>query len=62
MVMLVIIGLSREMLVLSIWVEVEDGIEDKVSHDYQETLSVDLPFQGEGGLIEEAIGDPISQP
>ena len=29
-----IVGLGRRMLVLSIWVEVEDGIEDKVPHDY----------------------------
>ena len=30
----VISRLSRRMLILSIWVEVEDGVEDKVPHDY----------------------------
>ena len=34
MAMLVIAGLSSRMLVLHVWVEVEDGIEDKVPHDY----------------------------
>ena len=35
-------GNSRGMLILNVWVEVEDGVEDKVPHDYQETLLVDL--------------------
>ena len=29
-----IMGLSGRMHILSMWVEVEDGIEDKVPHDY----------------------------
>ena len=33
------------MLVLSISVEVEDGLEDKVAHDYWETLPLDLPLR-----------------
>ena len=48
------------MLILSIWIEVEDGVEDKAPHDYQETPLVDLPLQGERVPIEEAIGVPIS--
>ena len=39
------------MLILSIWVEVEDGIEDKVPHSYWETLPVVLPLQEEGVQI-----------
>ena len=60
--MWVIMGLSREMLILNMWVEVEDSVEDRVAHDYQETLLVDLPLQGEGVLIKEVIRVPISQP
>ena len=41
------------MLILSIWVEVEDGIEDKTPHDYLETLPVDLSLQEEGFQIGE---------
>ena len=47
---------------LNVWLEVEDDIEDKVPHDYQETLLLDLPLQGEGVLIGEVNGDPISWP
>ena len=36
------------MLVLNVWVEAEDGVEDKAPHDSWETLLVDLPLQGEG--------------
>ena len=32
------------MLVLNMWVEVEDGIEDKVPHNCCETHPVDLPI------------------
>ena len=39
-------GLSGEMLVLSMWVELEDGVEDKAPNNYQVTLPVDLPLQG----------------
>ena len=34
----IIVGLSGRMLILSIWVEVEDGVEDKAPHNYWETL------------------------
>ena len=34
MVMQVIVGLSGGMLILNVWVEVEDGVEDKATHDY----------------------------
>ena len=54
-------GLSRETVVLNMWVEVEDGVEDRVAHDYQETLLVDVLHQG-GVPVEEAIRVPISQP
>ena len=60
MVMWLIMGLSRDMLVLSIWVEAEDCIEDKAPHDYQETLPVDVPLSGEWVLIDEVIRLPIS--
>ena len=59
MVKQVIVGQNRGMFILNMWVEVEDGIED---HDYWETLLVDLPLQGEGLLIGEVNGVPISQP
>ena len=62
MVKQLIVGLSRGMLVINVWVEVEDSIEDKVPHNYQETLLVGLPLQGEGVLIREVSGVPISQP
>ena len=39
------------MLILTMWVEVEDGVEDKAPHNYQETPLVDLPLQGDGVLI-----------
>ena len=58
MAMCVIVGLSTVMLILNVWIEVED----KVPHDYWETLPVDLPLQGEGVLMKEAIRVPISQP
>ena len=40
-----IMGLDGRTLILSIWVEVEDSVEDKEPHDYWETLPVDLPLQ-----------------
>ena len=46
------------MLILSVWVEVEDSIEDKVPHDYWETLPVDLPLQEEGVQIGEQMEFP----
>ena len=52
--------LSRGTLILIMWVEVEDGIEDKVPNNYRETLLVDLPLQGEGFPIREVNGVPIS--
>ena len=60
--MQVIVGLSRGMLILNEWVEVENSKEDKVPHNYQETRPVDLPLQREGVPIGEANGVPISQP
>ena len=51
---LIIIRLSGRMVILSSWVEVEDGVEDEVPHNYQETLPVDLPLQEEGVQIMEA--------
>ena len=53
-------GLSRRKLILSIWIEVEDSIEEKVPHNYQETLPVDLPLQEEGVLIGEWSEVPIN--
>ena len=47
-VMWVIMGLSGGMLILNMWVEVKEGIEDKMPHDYWETPPVDLPLQEEG--------------
>ena len=47
MVKQVVMGLSGGKLILNVWIEVEDGVEDKVPHNYWETLLVDLPFQGE---------------
>ena len=48
MVMQEITRLSREILILILWVEVENGIVEKVPHNYGETLLVDLPLQREG--------------
>ena len=62
MVMWVITGLSRGMLILNVWVEVEDGIEDNVPNDYWETLPVDFPLQGQGVPIKKVNRVPISQP
>ena len=62
MVKWVIMGLSGGMLVLSVWVGVEDGVEDRVPHNYWETLLVDLPLQGEGVQIGEVSRVPISWP
>ena len=58
----VVMGLSGRKLILSIWVEVEDGMEDKVPHDYEETLLVDPPLQEEGVQIGEVSGVPIRWP
>ena len=57
----IIMGLSRGMLVLNIWVEVEDVVEDKVPHNYQETSSGSLSSGG-GVQIGEASGVPINWP
>ena len=58
----IIVGLSRRMLVLSVWVEVEDGMEDKEPHNYQETLLAYLPLQeGEFRLGKWAEFPPIDQ-
>ena len=46
----VILEVSGRMLVLSVWVEVEDGIEEKVPCHYHKTSPVDLPLWGEFGL------------
>ena len=62
MVMWVVMRLSRRMLALSVWVEVEDSVENKVPNDYQETLLEDLPLQEEGVQIREVSRVPISQP
>ena len=58
--MQVIVGLSRGVLILNESVEVENSKEDKVPHNYQETLPVDIPLQREGVSIGEANGVPIS--
>ena len=42
----VIMALGGGMLILNVQVEVEDDIENKVPHDYQGTLLMDLPLQG----------------
>ena len=46
------------MLILNMWVEVEDHIEEKAPHNYWETFPVDPPLQGEGVLIEAVIRVP----
>ena len=43
----VIMGLSGGMLILKMWVEVEDGVEDKAPHHYWKIFLVDLPHWGE---------------
>ena len=50
------------MLVLSIWVQVDDSVENKVPHNYWETFPVDLPLWGEGVLTGEVSRVPINQP
>ena len=50
------------MLIHNVWVELEDGIEDKKPHSCRGTLPVDLPLQGKGVQNGEANGVPISQP
>ena len=55
-------GLGGGMLIFSVWLEVEDGIEDKVPHGNQETLPVGLSLQEEGVQIREVYGVLISQP
>ena len=42
----VIMELSKGTLILNVWVEVKDGIEDKAHHNYQGTFLVDIPLQG----------------
>ena len=49
--MQVITGLIGGMVILNVWVEVEDGVEDKAPCNYQETPLMDLPLQGEGVTI-----------
>ena len=46
MVMWVIMGLSGEMLILRMWVEVEDDIEDKAPHNCWDMFLEDLSLQG----------------
>ena len=58
----IIMGLSRRMLILSFWVEVEDGVEDNVPHNYCKTLLADLPLQEEEVQIKEASTVSINQP
>ena len=58
----VIMGLSGGTFVLNVWVEVEDAMEDKASHNNQETPQVDLPLQEKGVLIRKVNGIPISWP
>ena len=62
MVMWVIVGLSGGILVLNMQIEAEASVEDKVPHNYQKTLLVDLPLQEGRVPIEEVTGVPISQP
>ena len=38
---------EQRTLILNMWVEEEDGVEDKAPHDCKETPLVDLPLQGE---------------
>ena len=54
------VGLSRGMLILSVRVGIEDGVEDKAPHNSCKTLLVGLPLQEEGTQIGEANGVPIS--
>ena len=54
--MWVIMGLSRGTLFLNNWVEVEDGIEDKVPHNCWDT-SGGFPFSGGGSFSWESEGN-----
>ena len=54
----VIMRLSGRTLTLNVWVEVEDSVEHKVLHDYQETLPVDLPLQGRESQSEKQTEFP----
>ena len=55
------VGLCGGMLLPNMWVVVEDYIEDKVPHNYQETFLVDLPPQEKWVQTGEANRIPISQ-
>ena len=58
MVMQLIPDLSREMLILSMLVEVVGGTEDKEDHSFLETLLVAHPLLGVAVLIREGIKVP----
>ena len=57
-----ITGLSGEMLILSVLVEVVSGAEDKEDHGFLETCLVVHPLLGVGVLIGEANKVPSNQP
>ena len=58
MVMWVIMDLIKEVLILSMLVEVVDNIDDRVDHDFLETLLVAHHPLGVGVPIGEAIKVP----
>ena len=62
MVMQVIVDLSKEVLILSMLVEVVDSMDDKEDHDFLETLLVFHPLLGVGFQFREAIKVSSSQP
>ena len=55
MVMLLITGLNRELLILSVLVKVVGDTEDKEDHGFLETHLVVNPLHGVGVLIREVI-------
>ena len=62
MVLHAIVDLSKEVLILSMLVEVIDCIDDKEDHDFLETLLGTQPLMGLGVPIREVIEVPSSQP
>ena len=62
MAMQLITGLSGEMLILSMLVEVVDCAEGKEDHSFLETHLVVHPLLGVGVLIGKPIKVPNSQP
>ena len=60
--MQIITGLSGQMLVLSILVEVVDGTKGKEDHGFLETPLVVHPLLGMGVPIREAIKPPGIEP